>query len=57
MLCSIPQKLHPIAESALEGWLCGLLPDALLPYYATLVASDNLSWATCLVETTFLIGG
>lgn len=49
-MCNVPQKLHPFAESALTEWLCGTLPDHLLTYYATLVASDNLSWALCLIN-------
>lgn len=46
----IPEKLHPLASSALTEWLCGNLSLLELARYAVLTNSDNLIWVECLLQ-------
>lgn len=50
MTCTIPLKLHPLAESALGSWMAGRLSDFEFLRYVTLVNSDYYDFAVCLIE-------
>lgn len=49
-MCSIPLKLHPLAQSALTAWEAGRLSDFDFLRYVTLVNSDYYNFAVCLIE-------
>lgn len=57
LACRVPEKLHPMAQSALDGWVSGWYhitgysnPTKAFLYHATIVDSGNFQWAECLLK-------
>lgn len=48
-LCVMPAEMHPVALSALIEWWEGRIPDIALVYYMSMVDSELLELAECLI--------
>lgn len=56
--CSVPepQDMHPLAMDAVALWLKGAYTDLQMVIQSSLVNSENLSWAECLVDLAHSVG-